>query len=134
LFAAFFARQAAHQIGGMVMKWIVFSALALGFLMLPLCPAFADDEEKGYIGVQIANSPDNTGVIIKMVLKDSPAHAAELLADDVITKMDGKEVANVQSFVMQVRLTKPGTKIKLTLTRNGQEKEIEVKVGKMSDS
>ncbi|HEV3144728.1 MAG TPA: PDZ domain-containing protein [Gemmataceae bacterium] len=114
------------------MKSICFSVLALGFGLLAVTAVRADDEP-GYIGVQIKATPDNDGVIIVMILKDSPAHEAELQADDVVKKIDGKDVTTVRGFVDSIRETKPGTKIKLTVLRNGQEKEIEVKVGKKSD-
>ena len=114
------------------MKWISCLTLAVVFALLASVPLRADDEP-GYLGVQIKNAPDGDGAVIVMVFKDSPAHEAELQADDIIKKIDGKEVTNVRGFVQSIRDSKPGTKIKLTLIRNGQEKEVEVKVGKKPD-
>jgi S1-C subfamily serine protease len=114
------------------MKSICFSILALGLALLPIAGVRAEDEP-GYIGLQIKATPDNDGVIVVMVLKDSPAHEAELQAEDVVKKIDGKDVTTVRGFVDSIRETKPGTKIKLTLLRNGQEKDLEVKIGKKPD-
>jgi len=114
------------------MKSICFSIVALGLALWPAATIRADDEP-GFIGVQIKATPDNDGVIIVMVFKDSPAHEAELQAEDVIKKFDGKDVTTVQGFVQSVRDSKPGQKVKLTVLRNGQDKEIEVKIGKKPD-
>ncbi|HLW68145.1 MAG TPA: PDZ domain-containing protein [Gemmataceae bacterium] len=115
------------------MKWTFFSIFALCVASFCTTPLLADDEP-GYLGVQIKNAPDGDGVVIVMVLKDSSAHEGELQADDVIKKIDGKAVTTVQGFVASIRETKPGTKIKLTLIRNGQEKDVEIKLGKRSDN
>ena len=114
------------------MKSISYLTLAVMFALVISAPVLADDEP-GYLGVQIKNAADGDGVVIVMILKDSPAHDAELQADDIIKKYDGKEVANVRGFVQSVKESKPGSKVKLTLIRNGQEKEVEVKIGKKSE-
>jgi S1-C subfamily serine protease len=113
------------------MKRLSFLLPVLGLALL--AGSARADDEPGYMGVQIKGTPDNTGVIIVMVFKDSPAQAAELMADDVITKIDGQDVTTIRDFVNRIRNTKPDTKVKLTVNRSGQDKEIEVKVGKKPD-
>jgi S1-C subfamily serine protease len=114
------------------MRWISILTLVILFALVTSAPVLADDEP-GYIGLQIKATPDNDGVIIVMVFKDSPAHEAELQAEDLVKKIDGKEVTTVRGFVQSIRDTKLGMKIKLTVVRNGQDKEIEVKIGKKPD-
>jgi S1-C subfamily serine protease len=92
---------------------------------------FCGDGEPGYIGVQIKN--EDGAVAITMVVADSPADKAGLKAEDVVLKMNGQHVTDVQSFVQKVRDTKPGDEIKLVVKRDGKEQEIKVKVGKKPD-
>jgi serine protease Do len=90
-----------------------------------------DDAEKGFLGVQIKNS--DSGVEIQAIIPDSPADKAGLRKDDVIVKINGEDAGNVQGFVQTVGAKKPGDKIKLKIKRDGQDKEIEVTLGKMPD-
>jgi S1-C subfamily serine protease len=109
--------------------------LALPLLLIGLLVPFVRAEDKpGYIGVQIKKGADGKTAIIQDVVADSPAAKAGLKVDDVIEKIDGKEFENLEAFVMKVRSFKPGDKIKLTIKRDGKEKEIEVTAGKAPEN
>ena len=103
-------------------------ALALAFLSST--PAPAADKEPGYIGVQIQKNNDIAGILVVMVLDNSPAEKAGLMANDVITKLDGKKVEELGEFVKSICEFEPGAKVKLTIERGGKEMEITVTAGK----
>jgi S1-C subfamily serine protease len=103
---------------------------ALGFVLLYATPASAADKETGYIGVQIKKDNDIQGILVQSVFENSPAEKAGLMSNDVITKLDGKQVEGLGDFVAAIRESEPGKKIKLTIERGGKEMEITVTVGK----
>jgi C-terminal processing protease CtpA/Prc len=91
------------------------------------------EEERGYIGVMIKKSTE--GIEVTAVVGDSPAAKAGLKEGDVIKKLDGEEVATValEDFVKKIKDFKPGKEIKLVILRDGKDKEIKVKVGKVGE-
>ena len=71
------------------------------------------------------------GILVAQVLEDSPAQAAGLQQGDVILKLDSQPVEKVASFRNRISLTRPGTKVKLTVLRAGKEKLLSVQIGAM---
>jgi len=68
---------------------------------------------------------ENTrGILVADVIKDSAAEEAGLEQGDVILKLDGRDVRDVSSFRNDISSRPPDSKIKLTILRNGKEKEI----------
>jgi S1-C subfamily serine protease len=107
-------------------------------LLAPLAVVFltvtgvrADDEPKptGYVGIALKPADDGKGFAIQMVREGSPAEKAGLKAEDVILKLNGKEVEDVNKLVSQVKMCKPGDKLTFTIKRDGKEQEIKVTVG-----
>lgn len=96
--------------------------------------------ERGFLGVYIQDvSPDvakwldlkdGKGALVAQVQKDSPAEKAGLKEGDVIVEFNGVPVEDAGSFRARVASTKPGTRVKLMVIRNGERKEIEVEIGK----
>ena len=72
------------------------------------------------------------GILVAQVLEDSPAQAAGLQQGDVILKLDNQPVEKVAKFRNRISLTRPGTKVKLTILRAGKEKVLSVKIGEMA--
>jgi carboxyl-terminal processing protease len=66
-------------------------------------------------------------VIVVTPLRGSPAEKAGLMPDDVITKVDGKEIEGetLTEVVGRIRGTK-GSRVSLTIVRNGQEKKFTI--------
>ena len=91
--------------------------------------------EKPYIGVTVSTLGSEyrrfglSGVVIQSVEEDSPAEKAGLKADDVITAVDGKEISQNSDLTAAIAKLSEGDKIKLSVTRQGEELEIEVTVG-----
>ncbi|WP_303722954.1 DegQ family serine endoprotease [Malonomonas rubra] len=71
------------------------------------------------------------GILVAQVIEDSPAAKAGLRQGDVILELDGIKVDKVAKFRNQIALTRPGTEIKLTVLRDGEEKQIKATIGSL---
>jgi putative serine protease PepD len=81
-----------------------------------------------YLGVSTTDA-SNSGAKVASLAGNGPAVGAGLKVGDVITSVDGKAVANSASLATLVGQHKPGDTVSVTLTRNGQEKTLQVKLG-----
>ncbi|MEW6754393.1 MAG: DegQ family serine endoprotease [Candidatus Latescibacterota bacterium] len=70
------------------------------------------------------------GVLVEGVLPDSPAEEAGVERGDVITEVDGTPMASASQLQNRVAMTAPGTRVELTLLRDGSEKTVPVKLAK----
>jgi hypothetical protein len=68
--------------------------------------------------------PKGTGLAVEMVLPDSPAAAAGVQPNDVLTKLDDQLLVNAPQLMVLVRLKKPGDKVQLTLLRKGKSQTV----------
>ena len=90
------------------------------------------------------NLPVKEGVIVQTVVKDSPADKAGLeaghtsatingeevrLGGDIITKINGKNVASMEDLVEMIQDSEPGDELELTILRDGQEKTATATLG-----
>ncbi len=99
---------------------------------------------RGYLGVliqpltnELASSfglEDNNGILISQVTNDTPAERAGLKSGDIIVEFDGQQVSTVGSFRNRVALTPPGSNSKITVIRNGKQKDLSVTLGNLSGS
>lgn len=80
------------------------------------------------IGIQIAQDEKTKKLTVISPIEDTPAYAAGVLAKDIILKIDGKntEGMDVNAAVALIR-GQPGTSISLTILRNGQQKQFQIK-------
>ena len=84
---------------------------------------------RGYLGVAIQDLNEELaesfgfdgtkGVLVNDVTKSGPAEKAEILAGDIITKFNGREVESSRELRNAVADIKPGTIIAVELFRNG---------------
>ncbi len=94
---------------------------------------------RGYLGIfpqditpelKDANGlPSADGVIVAQIDKDTPAANSSLKVGDVILTFDGKPINNAQQFRFLVADEGPGSTIRLGIWRNGENKNVEVKLG-----
>lgn len=70
------------------------------------------------------------GYRIAEVQPGGPADDAGLRAGDIISRIGGKPVTDESAFVRLLRQYDPGETITLTIERNGQEREVRVKLGR----
>lgn len=99
-----------------------------------LIEMLSNNEDIPYIGLElttvtndIANEYDiPKGAYIKEVKMDSPAMAAGLQKGDVITKMGGEAVYNVDSYESKLLEAEPGERVKIVVERQstGSYKEV----------
>ncbi len=126
---------------------MVMRLLIAASCLVPLClicgPAsaqtahsarFTQVSYQGYLGVGTAdltdervkalNLKDSHGVEITVVGPDTPAARAGIRENDVILEVNGKAVENNLLFQTLIRATPPGTKISLTVWRNGAKQTL----------
>ncbi len=97
--------------------------------------------ERGYLGIGYKEltpesapafnlDEDTKGMAIVEVMKDSAAEKAGLKRYDIIIELDGKLVENGNEFLNRVSMLKPGTKVKITVLRDGKRKTLTAKLEK----
>ena len=96
---------------------------------------------KPYIGVSVSTVSVETqsyglpqGAAVKEVTKDSPAEAAGLQVNDIITHMNEKKIADHTELVTLVSNTTIGDTLKLTVYRKGKTMDISITVGEQIQS
>ena len=72
---------------------------------------------------------DQNGILIATVEKDTPAEKAGLKADDIIIKMNGKNIETLDKFRFELAAFQPDEKVKFIILRDGKEKTFKVKLG-----
>ncbi len=104
-------------------------------LLLLLSPAFVSAQEKekekpepkpAMIGVQIAIGKDESTVVVRVVLDNSPAEKGGLKSGDVILRINDVKPTSLETAVKVIRSLKPGKKVKFLVERDGKEKTLEI--------
>lgn len=98
---------------------------------------------RGYLGIVIQDlTPElaeslgvktTKGILVSQVADDSPAAKAGLKVGDLIVRYQGKNVDQVAAFRNKVALTTPGKWATVTILRNGQKKQLTVRIGNLDD-
>lgn len=70
------------------------------------------------------------GVAVEKVSDNSPAKQAGLQDGDVIVRFNGEEVSSFRKLSRLISETSPDHQVKLTVVRGGNEREINVTIGK----
>ncbi|HXH81253.1 S1C family serine protease [Nocardioides sp.] len=79
------------------------------------------------IGAKVqTGGPGSSGANIDEVNEGSPAEAAGLRKDDVVTEVEGKLVADGIALIVAIRTHQPGDTIEFTIMRDGAKKSIEI--------
>ena len=96
---------------------------------------------RGWIGIQIQpvtaelaeslglKSPQ--GALVSEPQPNSPAVKAGILAGDVITAVDGAPVKDARALAKQIGAMAPGTTVKLTVWRKGEDKSLSLALGEL---
>ena len=94
---------------------------------------------RGWLGVVIQDVNEDlaksfelksaSGVLVSEVTEKSPAARAGLQQGDVIIALDGKKIKDVAELRNRIALTAPGSKVTLTIVRDGREKSLQVTIG-----
>jgi serine protease Do len=96
---------------------------------------------RGRIGVLIGEVPHEVaeaiglprpaGALVSSVEGDGPADKAGVKPGDVIIKYDGKQVESSSDLRRMVASTKPGSKVSMTVWRNGAPRDLQIGVAEM---
>ena len=100
--------------------------------------------ERGWLGVQIQNLddelaaslkvPNQHGALVAEVLKDGPAAHGGVLAGDVITRFNDREIDSARTLSRVVAEASPSKAAKVTVWRDGKSRELNVKLGEAAKS
>lgn len=78
------------------------------------------------IGIYLTQNKDKNTVVVSTI-EGTPAEEAGLKSDDIIYKVDGEEVLGLDLEIVSKKVKGPeGSKVKLTLARDGKEIEKEI--------
>ncbi|SVD21699.1 uncharacterized protein METZ01_LOCUS374553, partial [marine metagenome] len=80
-----------------------------------------------FLGVYTENN--EPGALVLEVRDNSPAKKAGIQKDDILQKVNDKEIKDAVDLTDIIRGFRPGTKVKVTLLRAGKKKVIEVNLG-----
>lgn len=96
---------------------------------------------RGWLGVYIQNiTPEiaknfkfegKSGVLIADIMKDSPAHTAQLQIGDIIMTINDSVVSDTNQLRRLVATLKPGSTAKITLNRGGKDMNITVVISEL---
>jgi putative serine protease PepD len=82
-----------------------------------------------FLGVGTAESTGTTGARVASVASGSPAASAGLKGGDVVTEIDGKQIAGSSDLVAGIADHKPGDRVKLTVRRGSDTLTVTVTLG-----
>jgi hypothetical protein len=80
------------------------------------------------LGIRPSYSYEGEGVLLNGVSDNLPAAAAGLQKDDVIVRIAGKPVKDLQDYMEALGAQKPGNTIEVVIVRGGKKKTVKVKL------
>jgi serine protease Do len=99
---------------------------------------------RGWIGVQVQPVTSDIaeglglkgteGALVAEPQADSPAVKAGIVIGDVITAVNGHAVKDAHDLAKQIGSMMPGTTVKLTIWRKGEEKSVSLTLGELPKS
>lgn len=98
--------------------------VAVGVVSVP--PRNLDDSQKGFLGLQLGETKDGSGVLIINVVQDSPASKAQLEPGNVVLSIDGEAVKNPHELMKRVGARKPGESLKLRVKDADAEEDVAI--------
>jgi serine protease Do len=89
---------------------------------------FSLGRDAAYLGVTLG--ADAKGLKVSDVTKDSPADKSGFKADDVMTRFDGKKVADIDDLGELLSKKKPGDEVAVEVLRGDKTVTLKVKLGR----
>ncbi len=94
---------------------------------------------RGYLGMlpqeitrdmaEALNLGSTEGVLVGQVNASTPAEKGGLKVGDIIVRFNGEKVLNVEQFRMMVADQNPGTKVRVMVVREGQDRTLTIELG-----
>ncbi|HEX5791272.1 MAG TPA: PDZ domain-containing protein [Luteolibacter sp.] len=99
------------------------------------------EAQRPYIGIVSNALPEllakhlqlETGVLVDSVMPEGPAAKAGILANDIITHLNGKAMDTPADLSQTVADLEPGGKVRVNLIHEGREKQVEVTLGSRAE-
>ncbi|MGY8759794.1 MAG: S1C family serine protease [Nitrospinaceae bacterium] len=99
--------------------------------------------ERGWLGIGIQNmtpelantfnlNSSEVGVLVNSIAKKTPAQSGGMLRGDIIIQFDGQTISNLKYFQKLVADTAIGKEVPVKIFRDGHEKTLKIKIGKMN--
>jgi carboxyl-terminal processing protease len=83
------------------------------------------DQEFGGVGIEVSVDRESKRLMVMSPLLDTPAHEAGIRAGDIILKIDDQDTKGMTlSESVKLMRGKPGTKVKLTIRRQGEDEPL----------
>jgi len=129
----------------MDMKILKMTILLALFMAVPMFSlnAVASENNGAWLGIYTQSIDQNLkeafnldtdhGVVVKMLIPDSPADEAGLKQGDIILTFGGKDLDGADQLIEDMKAYKPGDKVVMNVIRKGNEKEIAVTLGSRTD-
>ncbi|MRG56922.1 serine protease Do [Phyllobacterium sp. YR620] len=102
------------------------------------------ETRRGWLGVriqpvtdEIAESlgmPSSKGALVAGIIDGGPVADGSILAGDVITRFDGRDVNNVKDLPRVVAESPVGKEVDVVVIRKGKEQTVKVKLGRLEDT
>jgi len=90
--------------------------------------------KRAWLGVTIVNNaPINMGVIVKEVIKDSPAEKAGIKKGDIIIAVNGNNIPHLERLKEMILIEEPENTINLKIIRGDKKLEIPVKLEEIKE-
>jgi len=84
--------------------------------------------------VEIFRLPDGRGVLVELVVADSPAEKAGIEVEDVIVAVNGEPLRDSDYFASIIADTAPGEQIRLSVIRDGRQIDLKAKLALQPDN
>lgn len=98
---------------------------------------------RGWLGVAIQDIDENLaesfgldkaeGILVSETQTDSPAEEAGIKQGDILIKLEGTALKDVNDLRNKIALTVPGTEVSVQLIREGKPVDLQVKIGEQPD-
>lgn len=95
-------------------------------LTIRLSPRPGSNQQMPTVWLGVTGEDKDGNVLLKTVVDNSPAAAAKLKADDVITALNGKQVASYEKLIEAIQKKADGESITLSVQRGDSSEDIKV--------
>lgn len=88
---------------------------------------FLNDLDGKFVGIGVAMQKTEKGIEFVTVFDEAPAKNSGIKEGDVLLKVEGKDVSDMKlDDIVNLVKGKEGTKVKITIVRNGENKEFDI--------